>query len=140
MRRPGHGPPFGTGCPCLAQRGHGSWYVTLELPPAPDGRRRRIRRGGYPTRHAARQAVAQLRTPGPAGSTTIATGQWLDRWQACRTSPASSTVRAYTAKVQAMFTAIIRQHQATGHPVTPATLAASAPPCAPRSAPPSAMA
>jgi hypothetical protein len=63
---------------------------------------------------------------------------------ACRTSPASSTVRGYaahvrlylaphlgpillaeltTAHVQAMFTAIIRQHQATGHPVTPATLA-----------------
>jgi len=59
-------------------------------------------------------------------------------------SPASSTVRGYaahvrlylqphlgpillaeltTAHVQAMFTAIIRQHQATGHPVTAATLA-----------------
>jgi len=74
----------------------------------------------------------------------ITTGQWLGRWLACRTSPASSTVRGYaahvrlylqphlgpiqlaeltTAHVQAMFTAIIRQHQATGHPVTPATLA-----------------
>src|SRR6266851_4379981 len=138
------GRPIGVGCPRLAQRGHGSWYVTLELPPDPDGRRSRVRRGGYPTRHAARQALAQLRTPGPAGAAAITTGQWLGRWLACRTSPASSTVRGYaahvrlylqphlgpillaeltTAHVQAMFTAIIRQHQATGHPVTPATLA-----------------
>jgi integrase len=141
---PATGRPIGAGCPRLARRGHGSWYVTLELPPDPDGRRRRIRRGGYPTRRAARQALAQLRTPGPAGSTAITTGQWLGRWLAARTSPASSTVRGYTAHVrlylaphlgpillaelttahvQAMFTAIIRQHQATGHPVTPATLA-----------------
>ena len=132
---PATGRPIGAGCPRLAERGHGSWYVTLELPPDPDGRRRRIRRGGYPTRHAARQALAQLRTPGPAGATAITTGQWLGRWLACRTSPASSTVRGYaahvrlylqphlgpiqlaeltTAHVQAMFTAIIRQHQATG--------------------------
>jgi len=118
--------------------------VTLELPPDPGGRRRRIRRGGYPTRETARQALAQLSTSGPAGSTALTTGQWLGRWLACRTSPASSTVRGYaghvrlylqphlgpillaeltTAHVQAMFTAIIRQHQATGHPVTPATLA-----------------
>lgn len=82
--------------------------------------------------------------PGPAGSTAITTSQWLARWLACRTSPASSTVRGYaahvrlylqphlgpillaeltTAHVQAMFTAIVRQHHATGRPVTPATLA-----------------
>jgi integrase len=141
---PATGRPAGVGCPRLAMRGHGSWYVTLELPPGPDGRRRRIRCGGYPTRHAARQALARLRTPGLAGSTAITTGQWLHRWLACRTSPASSTVRGYaahvrlylqphlgsillaeltTAHVQAMFTAIIRQHQATSRPVTPATLA-----------------
>jgi len=140
---PATGRPLGIRCPRLALRGHGSWYVTLELPPDPDGRRRRIRRGGYPTRQAARQALAQLSTPGPAGGTAITTGQWLHRWLACRTSPASSTVRGYaahvrlylqphlgaillaeltTAHVQAMFTAITRQHQATGHPVTPATL------------------
>jgi len=141
---PATGRPIGAGCPRLAKRGHGSWYVTLELPLDPDGRRRRIRRGGYPTRQAARQALAKLATPGPAGSAAITTGQWLGRWLACRTSPASSTVRGYaahvrlylqphlgpillaeltTAHVQAMFTAIIRQHQATGHRVTAATLA-----------------
>jgi hypothetical protein len=55
---PATGRLIGVGCPRLARRGHGSWYVTLELPPDPDGRRRRIRRGGYPTRQIARQALA----------------------------------------------------------------------------------
>ncbi|MGH3193874.1 MAG: hypothetical protein ACRDOL_42785 [Streptosporangiaceae bacterium] len=79
---PATGRPLGIRCPRLARRGHGTSYLTLELPPDPDGRRRRIRRGGYPTRHAARQALGQLRTPGPVGSTAITTGQWLGHWLA----------------------------------------------------------
>src|SRR5260370_34078002 len=85
------GRPIGVGCPRLAQRGHGSWYVTLELPPDPDGRRRRVRRGGYLTRHPARHALAQLRTPGPAGAAAITTGPAPGRRPAHRTSPAPST-------------------------------------------------
>ena len=85
---PATGRPASAGCPRLARRGHGSWYVALELPPDPDGRRRRIRRGGYPTRQIARQALAQLSTPGPAGGTAMTTGQWLGRWLACRWQPA----------------------------------------------------
>jgi integrase len=51
--------------------------------------------------------------PGPGG-----------RHGRCACGPARCAgARGNTAHVQAMFTAIIRQHQATGHPVTPATLA-----------------
>jgi len=70
-------------------------------------------------------------------------GDWLAHWLVSRTSPAASTVRGYAAhvrlylgpylgqvllteltvgQVQAMFTAIIRQHQALGTPVSAATL------------------
>ena len=70
-------------------------------------------------------------------------GDWLAHWLVSRTSPAASTVRGYaahvrlylgpylgevllteltTGQVQAMFTAIIRQHQALGTPVSAATL------------------
>jgi integrase len=73
----------------------------------------------------------------------VTTGQWLDRWLEERTSPRPSTTRGYAAHVrlylrpclgnipladltaahvQAMFTAITRQHEAGGHPVTAATL------------------
>jgi integrase len=124
---------------------HGSWYLRLELPVGVDGRRRRIRRGGYPTRKAALQALGRLRVPRPGDEDghVLTVGDWLAHWLASRTSPASSTVRGYTAhvrlylapylgrvmladlsvgQVQAMFTAVIRQHQALGAPVSAATL------------------
>ena len=87
--------------------------------------------------------MARLRMPaGPPALVT--TGEWLDRWLAERTGPRASTIRGYAAyvrlylrpclgrilladltaqHVQAMFTAITRQHEAEGHPVTAATLA-----------------
>ena len=138
------GRQLGPQCPRLAGGRHGSWYVRLDLPAGPDGRRRRIRRGGYRSRTAAAAVLAALRRPDPAGpNRALKTGEWLAHWLASRTSPAASTVRSYaghvrlylapylgqvlladlsTAHVQAMFTAITRHHQAIGSPLTPATL------------------
>ncbi|MCO6007032.1 site-specific integrase [Actinoallomurus purpureus] len=110
-----------------------------------DGRRRRIRRGGYPTRKAALEVLRRLRVPqsGDECGRVLTVGEWLAHWLSSRTSPASSTVRGYTGhvrlylapylgrvllaelsvgQVQAMFTAIIRQHEALGAPVSAATL------------------
>jgi sigma-70-like protein len=139
------GRQYGRRCPRLGAGGrHGSWYVRLELPGGLDGRRRRIRRGGYPSRRAALEVLARLRNP-RAGETggIITVGDWLAHWLVSRTSPAASTVRGYAAhvrlylgpylgevllteltvgQVQAMFTAIIRQHQALGTPLSAATL------------------
>ena len=107
--------------------------------------RRRIRRGGYPSRTAAAAVLATLHGPrrGDRGGRILAVGDWLAHWLVSRTSPAASTMRGYAAHVrlylapyignvllaelsaahvQAMFTAIIRQHQALGSPVTAATL------------------
>ena len=58
------GRQLGAGCPELAGARHGSWYVRLELPSGLDGRRRRIRRGGYPSRKAAMAVLARLRARG----------------------------------------------------------------------------
>jgi hypothetical protein len=139
------GRQYGTRCPRKVPGGrHGSWYVRLELPGGLDGRRRRIRRGGYPSRKAALEVLARLRNPKPGGTGgTLTVGDWLAHWLISRTSPAASTVRGYAAhvrlylgpylgevllteltvgQVQAMFTAIIRQHQALGTPVSAATL------------------
>lgn len=38
---------LGSRCPRRGQAGHGSWYLSLELPAAADGSLRRVRRGGY---------------------------------------------------------------------------------------------
>jgi hypothetical protein len=136
---------LGGRCPRLAGSRHGSWYIELALPAGPDGRRCRIRRGGYRSRAAATAVLARLRGPRQAdlGGRVLTVGDWLGHWLASRTSPAASTMRGYAAHVrlylapylgpvllaelsaahvQAMFTAIIRQHQATGSPVSAATL------------------
>lgn len=47
-RDPATGNRRGSRCPRRGQRGHGSWYLSLELSAGLDGRRRRIRRGGLP--------------------------------------------------------------------------------------------
>jgi integrase len=119
--------------------------VRLELPAGLDGHRRRVRRGGYPTRQAALAVLARLRSPQPgdAGGRVVTVGDWLAHWLVARTATAPSTVRGYAAhvrlylvpylgqvllaeltagQVQAMFAPIIRQHQALGTPVSAATL------------------
>ena len=142
-RDPATGGRLGSRCPQRGKSGHGSWYVSLELPAGLDGHRRRIRRGGFPARKAAEQAPAKLRMPADPEA-VLTTGEWLDRWLEQRTGPRESTIRGYAAHVrlylrpclghilladptaqhvQAMFTAITRQHEAEGHPVTAATLA-----------------
>jgi integrase len=143
---PATGRQYGRACPRLAAGGrHGSWYVRLELPAGLDGRRRRIRRGGYPSRAAAMAVLARLRAPRPGdtGARMLTVGDWLAHWLVSRTATAPSTVRGYTAhvrlyltpylgeillgelsvhQVQAMFAAIIRQQHALGTPVSAATL------------------
>ncbi len=138
------GRQFGPRCPRLAGGRHGSWYFRLDLPAGPDGRRRRIRRGGYPSRKAAAAVLAAVRGPVSSGPrTAVTTGEWLERWLASRTSPAASTVRSYAghvrlylrpylgqvllaelsvAHVQAMIGAVIPHRQALGSPVSAATI------------------
>jgi hypothetical protein len=58
------GRQLGRRCPRLRERGHGSWYLAVEVSAAPDGRRRRVRLGGYATRAAAQEALGRLGKPG----------------------------------------------------------------------------
>jgi hypothetical protein len=138
------GRQLGTGCPELSGLRHGRWYLRLELP-GRDGRRRRIRRGGHRRGRPRRRCWRCCAPPdrGERGDRILTVGDWLVRWLASRTSPAASTMRGYAghvrlylapclgqvvlaevsaAHVQSMFTAIVRQHQALGTPVTAATL------------------
>ena len=62
--------------------------MRLELPTGLDGHRRRIRRGGYPSRKAALAVLGRLRSPRPGEGTdgVLTVGDWL----VSRTSPAAS--------------------------------------------------
>jgi hypothetical protein len=101
-REPGSDRRMGTRCPLRGQGGHGSWYLSLELPPAPDGHRRRIRRGGFPAQESAEAALDRLRMPvsGTSDGSPLTVGQWLERWLVSRTAPRSSTLRGYAAHVR----------------------------------------
>jgi hypothetical protein len=67
---PVNGRQLGRRCPRLAGSRHGSWYIGLELPAGLGGRRRRVRRGGYPSRAAAAETLAALRSPRPGDPAT----------------------------------------------------------------------
>ena len=146
-RDPRTGRQLGRRCPHLRERGHGSWYLAVELSAAPDGRRRRVRLGGYATRAAAQEAPGRLGKPGGPPRRGVAgctTGQWLAAWLAGRQSLRPLTRRSYqhhldtyllpcigniplamltAADLRVMFTAIARQRPAAGGPLSPATLA-----------------
>jgi hypothetical protein len=131
---------LGSRCPRRGQRGHGSWYLSPEIPAGADGLRRRVRRGGYPAREAARRALTQLNlaAPGRLDAVPVTVGQWLDRWLDQRAGLRESTRRGYASHVrvylaphlgrillaelsashvQAMFTGITpaRRCRAAGH-------------------------
>jgi hypothetical protein len=137
-RDPRTGRQLGRRCPHLRERGHGSWYLAVELSAAPDGRRRRVRLGGYATRAAAQAALGRLGKPGGPPRRGVAgctTGQWLAARLAGRQSLRPSTRRSYqhhldtyllpcigniplamltAADLRVMFTAIARQRPAAG--------------------------
>jgi hypothetical protein len=83
-RDPRTGRQLGRRCPHLRKRGHGSWYLAVELSAAPDGRHRRVRLGGYATRAAAQAALGRLGKPGGSprrGVACCTTGNgWRPGW------------------------------------------------------------
>ena len=46
--------------PSLSRSDHGSRYYRVELPSDPDGARRSVRKGGYPTKRDAQRALVDL--------------------------------------------------------------------------------
>ena len=81
---PGTRRRWGSHCPQLTRTGHGSWYLTVELPTGPSGARRQLRRGGYRTRTEVERALTALRQPHSSDPRRelLTTGQWLQHWLA----------------------------------------------------------
>ncbi|MEO3794366.1 hypothetical protein ABGB14_29485 [Nonomuraea sp. B10E15] len=144
-RNPQTGRQLGAHCPKLTTRGHGSWYLTLDIPASLDGARRRLRKGGFTSRRAAVRALAQLQTSGSDPQASLLTiAQWLRIWIASRVSLQPATLRNYTAHIdsyliphlggiplrdlsirdmQHMFTTIMRHGTITRRPASATLLA-----------------
>jgi integrase len=132
-------------CPRLAEPEHGSWYYAVQVSTF-GGRKARYRRGGFPTRDAARTARGEL-LEGPAdlaaaGAWTVA--RWLRHWlQLTEPSLRPATVYGYrdhinrylipglgrvtladldTRRLQAFFDLLARQRTRNGTPLAAATI------------------
>jgi hypothetical protein len=85
----------------LAQRGHGCWYFTVDLPAGRDGGRRRLRRGGFATQAAAEQARSYwLGSDVDPDLSLVTVGQWLDIWLETRQTLRPATRQIYTRLIR----------------------------------------
>lgn len=68
-------------CPRLAEPGHGSWYFAVQVSTV-GGRKARYRRGGFPTRDAARAARGELleRPADLAAARAWTVARWMRHW------------------------------------------------------------
>ena len=141
-RIPGSSTKWGTRCPRLGERGHGSWYVAVELPAGTAGRRR-VRRGGFTSKAAACEALEELLGPASAASAGVLVREWLNTWLNTRITVRPSTLRSYQAicanhlipylgavplaalsprQVESMLAGVRRHSAVWGRPVTDATV------------------
>ncbi len=96
------GKQLGASCPKLGAKGHGSWTFVTDLP-AVNGKRKQVRRGGFPTKKAAQEALEKLRGRASSGQTIDArqtTGAWLETWLAGKRSLRPTTRRSYEAHLR----------------------------------------
>jgi len=97
---------LGKRCPALARSDHGSWWFVHDIPPGPDGKRRRTSFGPYGTKTEAEQALATSLTElnpgaGPAPDNRDLTfGHYLDWWIENRAGLKPTTRRGYAKHVR----------------------------------------
>lgn len=84
-----NGRQLGSACPKLGTKGHGTWNYVVDVPGA-NGKRKQLKRGGFPTKKAATDDMAQrldLAAHGVRVDERQTVGQWLDEWVTDRTDP-----------------------------------------------------
>lgn len=105
--RSGDGRELGRRCPRLASdRRHGTWTFSVELPVRANGKRRQVKRGGFPTRADAADALGRVLQEESRGVDTIAAGrltvgEWLTAWLDGKADIRPTTLRVYRGHVDA---------------------------------------
>lgn len=87
-----------TKCPRLKQKDHGSWYFYLELEAGPEGKRQRVRRGGFKTRNDAKKKAKELYDDATGGTDVLSDetcGAYFRRWIAAKKTLARTTRQGY---------------------------------------------
>ncbi|MDP9398299.1 MAG: Arm DNA-binding domain-containing protein [Actinomycetota bacterium] len=85
---------------------HGAWEYVADLPAGPGGKRRQVRKGGFPTQAAAQAALAELVTDAARGAVTasgrVTVGDYLDKWLAAKEAAGTrpTTMLSYRGHVE----------------------------------------
>jgi integrase len=100
--RDGDGRQLGARCPRLRASRHGSWWVRIDAAQAPDGKRRQVRLGPFPTAAEATAAGdterARLRRGGQLTTDTV--GKYLTDWLAGAADLRASTAHGYRGHIE----------------------------------------
>ncbi len=89
-------------CPQLVNRRHGSWFFMTDLPVGVDGKRRQLKRSGFPTRAAAEAALDEVRRRLGTGfevDDKETVGQWLESWLEAKRLLRPTTARTYRGHI-----------------------------------------
>ncbi|MFE7098493.1 tyrosine-type recombinase/integrase [Streptomyces erythrochromogenes] len=94
---------IGTTCPNLKKKGHATWYFYFELEAGENGKRRRVRRGGFDTQDAAKTEAKKELKKAEGGTDVLSSatvgddfGAWLER----KGNLARTTSHGYEAHVR----------------------------------------
>ncbi|WP_425834023.1 tyrosine-type recombinase/integrase [Streptomyces fractus] len=89
---------IGITCPKLGRKGHGTWYFNLELEPGENGKRQRVRRGGFATKEKAEAEAKRIYFEADAGTDVLSDetmGDFLNRWITTKETLARTTQHGY---------------------------------------------
>ncbi|MGW4505802.1 tyrosine-type recombinase/integrase [Streptomyces sp. NPDC004436] len=93
----------GATCPKLKQKGHSTWYFTFELEPGENGKRRRLRRGGFKTQDDAKVGAKKELRKAEGGTDVLSTatvGDDLTAWVERKGSLARTTSHGYEGHIR----------------------------------------
>ncbi|MBK3626756.1 tyrosine-type recombinase/integrase [Streptomyces sp. MBT49] len=94
---------LGAGCPKLDQKGHGRWYFYFELEAGEGGKRQRVRRGGFPTKDAAKAKASEVYREAVKGTDVLSNatvGEDLEAWLKRKRGLARTTSHGYEDHVR----------------------------------------
>ncbi|WP_435843274.1 hypothetical protein [Streptomyces gardneri] len=94
----------GAACPRLkADKKHGTWHLYFELEAGENNTRRRVRRGGFPTKDKAKKKAAELYREAVKGTDVLSdatVGEDLEAWLKRKKSLARTTTNGYEDHVR----------------------------------------
>ncbi|WP_329317890.1 tyrosine-type recombinase/integrase [Streptomyces sp. NBC_01262] len=93
---------IGLTCPDLKRKGHGTWYFSIDLEPGENGKRRRIKRGGFVTKEEAKAEAKKVARDSDRGTDVLSNatvGEDLKAWLKRKKALARTTRHSYEEHV-----------------------------------------